>query len=69
MSIDANDLVKAIDEDISQELVSNDLTVSNQSKVTQPNFEGVKASNQNLVFAPTIPIQYVFKTGKTLKSD
>lgn len=43
--MDANELVKAIDDDISQELVSNDLTVSNQSKVTQPNFEGVKASN------------------------
>ena len=67
--MDANDLVKAIEDDISEELASNDLSVSDLSKVTQPNFEGVKASKQNLAFAPTIPIQYAFKTGKTLKSN
>ena len=36
--MDANDLVKAIEDDISEELASNDLSVSDLSKVTQPNF-------------------------------
>ena len=57
ISVDANDLVKAIDDDMSAELVSVSAT---PSKSIIPNFDGeifnAVSTKQIEAFAPTIPI-------------
>lgn len=60
-SLDANDLVNAIDDQISEELVSKDLTISDEPIRARviPSFDDGDAK-MSMAFAPTLPI-FAFK--------
>ena len=61
-SIDANDLVKAIDDQMTEELVSKDLSISDDRSRSMPQTSGHRkpernnAPEVNFACAPTLPI-------------
>lgn len=65
-SLDANELVKAIDDQISEELVSKDLTVSDEQIKARvlPSFDDGGDVKMSMAFAPTLPI-YAFKSKRS----